>query len=172
MSNLNPSAVITEVCACSFSSLFSMPFPAPKHRTSCLSLDWVTCREKQMSGEAHRGKASPSFTTVSRTEPGSQSFPTTREEVAPELARPAERFKAMSHLLAASQGALTAPLFGEGTLRQDWRERWMGNRDETRQRDLRMEAEWKRSHRDPKGGRQTQTEKDQDNRRLEHPAER
>ena len=58
-SNLNPSAVITEGNAYSFPSLFSVSFLAPKHRTFCLSLDWVTCQQEQKSGKARQEKASP-----------------------------------------------------------------------------------------------------------------
>lgn len=36
-----------------------MSFLAPKHRTSRLSLDWVTCQPEQKSGEARQEQAGP-----------------------------------------------------------------------------------------------------------------
>lgn len=84
---------------------------------------------------------------------------------------PAVRFEALSHLLAASQGALTAPLFGEGTGRRGWRERRAGSRDARRWRRIHRGAGQRveRSRPDPKGDEQREG---RDTRSRERGAER
>lgn len=63
----------------------------------------------------------------------------------PPTGGPAARFAALSHLLAASQGALPAPLFGEGTGRRGWRERREGSGEARR---------WRRIHSRDRGAGQ------------------
>lgn len=105
-------------------SLSSPPFLAPKHRTSGLPLDWVTSQQEQIPVRHIRARPSPGpHQGLKSWARGPDLSNRLGKKVPRRLTRQALRFEAVSHLLAASQGALTAPLFGEGTRQQDRRER-------------------------------------------------
>lgn len=65
-------------------SLSSTSFLAPKHRTSGLSLNWVTIQQKQMSGKTHQRKAQSASPRSQDLGPGARVFQQAREEGASE----------------------------------------------------------------------------------------
>lgn len=108
-------------------SLSSGPFLAPKHRSSGLPFDGVTSQQEQMSGRHIRERSSPGASLGSQyLGMGPELSSRLGKKVPLRLVRQALRFEAVSHLLAPSQRVLIAPLFGEGTRQQHWRERRPG----------------------------------------------